>query len=719
MQKKYLKQFERMNELKGTLQIKNIEKAFVKQNNQSWCGLACLSILCRYYVGDMSQEKLVRISGTNVSGTTLLGLYQAANTIGLEAEGLEGNIEELSKLDNPAILHFTLEDGLLHYVVYFGKSGDKFILADPAKGISYIDRGTLDKLWKSKTLLSVKKGENFKEVKDISKAKYEWLKSLLKPDFQILSVVLILNMVVSVLGITLALFSQKLVDDILPSKDFNRLILGTAILTALLLAKNFIGYLRTILSARQIKEFSNRIVGQFYSIILYLPKVFFDSLKTGEVTARLNDASRIQRTISYIFSTFIIDVLTIIVVAVFLFIYWWPTGLITIIGSLLFAYVFLKNAKKIIEGQKGVMVNYAQSESYFFDSVQGIDVIKSYGRENVFSSSGKGIYSIFQNSIFDLTILNNKIGLWAQNIAVILIISVISIGSYGVISDKITLGELMAIMAFSSTLLGSMSSLMGAYFTYQEAKVAYNRLYEFVSIEGEEVTATTDITSSGIEKIMSDELLSVDSLEIKNASFRYIGRPLVLKNLNFLAKKGETLAIVGDIGCGKSTLLSLILRLYWLEAGDILANNKSISQFSLNQWRSQVGLMPQNIKLFNATLIENICLEATEENFKKAIELCEKLGMSEYFNSLPLSYLTRVGEDGINLSGGQRQLVGLCRALFKNPSVLLLDEPTNNMDRKSTSLLWTIIENEKKNRICIIVTHDDLLAQKADYSVNL
>lgn len=705
MQKKYLKQFERMNELNGTLKIKNIEKAFVKQNNQSWCGLACLSILCRYYGGDMPQEKLVKLSGTNVSGTTLLGLYQAANTIGLEAEGLEGNVEELSKLDNPAILHFTLEDGLLHYVVYFGKSVDKFILADPAKGISYIDYGTLEKLWKSKTLLSVKKGESFKEVKDISKAKYEWLKSLLKPDFQILSIVLILSIVVSVLGITLALFSQKLVDDILPSKDFNRLILGTIILTALLLAKNFIGYLRIILSARQIKEFSNRIVGQFYSIILYLPKVFFDSLKTGEVTARLNDASRIQRTISYIFGTFIIDVLTIIVVAVFLFIYWWPTGLITIIGSLLFAYVFLKNAKKIIEGQKGVMVNYAQSESYFFDSVQGIDVIKSYGRENVFSSSGKGIYSVFQNSIFDLTILNNKIGLWAQNIAVILIISVISIGSYGVISDKITLGELMAVMAFSSTLLGSMSSLMGAYFTYQEAKVAYNRLFEFISIEGEEITAT-------------NEPLSVYSLEIKDVSFRYVGRPLVLNNINFLAKKGETLAIVGDIGSGKSTLLSLILRLYWLETGDILANNKSISQFSLYQWREQVGLMPQNIKLFNATLIENICLEATEENFKKAIELCEKLGMSEYFNSLPLSYLTRVGEDGINLSGGQRQLVGLSRALFKNPSVLLLDEPTNNMDKKSSSLFWKIIENEKKNRICIIVTHDDQLAQKADFCVN-
>lgn len=436
--------------------------------------------------------------------------------------------------------------------------------------------------------------------------------------------------------------------------------------------------------------------------------MFFNSLKTGEITARLNDASRIQRTISYLFGTFIIDVLTIFVVAIFLFIYWWPTGLITIVGSLLFAYVFLKNAKKIIERQQGVMVNYAQSESYFFDSVQGIDVIKSYGRENVYSNNGKGIYSVFQNSIFDLTILNNRIGLWAQNIAVILIVSVISTGSYGVISDKITLGELMAIMAFSSTLLASMSSLMGAYFTYQEAKVAYNRLYEFISIEGEKE-----------EESIDKDIMSIDILEIQNVSFRYIGRPLVLSNINFLAKKGEILAVVGDIGCGKSTLLSLILRLYKVGNGDILANGKSINKVALSMWRKQVGLMPQNIKLFNASLIENICLEVTEVNFKKAIELCENLGISEYFRSLPQSYLTRVGEDGINLSGGQRQMVGLCRALFINPPILLLDEPTNNMDNKSASLLWKIIEKEKKNRVCIIVTHDNRLSEKADYCINL
>ena len=210
-----------------------------------------------------------------------------------------------------------------------------------------------------------------------------------------------------------------------------------------------------------------------------------------------------------------------------------------------------------------------------------------------------------------------------------------------------------------------------------------------------------------------------DIREIQNVSFRYIGRPLVLSNINFLAKKGEILAVVGDIGCGKSTLLSLILRLYKVGNGDILANGKSINKVALSMWRKQVGLMPQNIKLFNASLIENICLEVTEVNFKKAIELCENLGISEYFRSLPQSYLTRVGEDGINLSGGQRQMVGLCRALFINPPILLLDEPTNNMDNKSASLLWKIIEKEKKNRVCIIVTHDNRLSEKADYCINL
>jgi ABC-type bacteriocin/lantibiotic exporters, contain an N-terminal double-glycine peptidase domain len=706
---------------------KELKKVFVKQVNQSWCGLACLSMVTKYFGGEIPQDKLLNISGTNVSGTTLLGLYQAANHIGLEAEGLAGNVEELAKLDNPAILHFILEGGLQHYIVYFGMSDGKFVITDPANpagGISYMDRAELEKLWKSKTLLSVKRGAKFKSKADVGRGKVMWLKSLVKPDTQILTAVMVLSIIFSALGISLALFSQKLIDDILPTREISRLIMGVVILALILFFKNVIGYLRTILSARQVRDFANRIVGQFYSIILYLPKLFFDSLKTGEVTARLNDASRIQRTISYITGTFIIDILTLIIVNVVLFFYWWPIGVITIIGSIIFALLFFKKANKILLKQKDVMVGYAQSESFFFDSVQGVDVIKSFGREKFFSTAGSGVYSVFQNSIFNLTIFSNKIGLWAQNIVVLTIISVISFGSYGVISDVITMGALMAIITFSNTILASISSLMGAYFTYKEAEVAYNRLYEFVGADKESDYEDIERNSENMAREHNGEYVNykevkrnkieVEKLEFNNVSFRYVGRPLIIKGLNFTAKKGKVNVIAGDIGSGKSTLLNLVLRFYEPETGKIEVDGENIATFNLHLWRNSVGFMSQSIKIFNSTLIENVCLSSERGELEKAINLSNELGITKYFNELPLGFLTKIGEDGINLSGGQRQLLGLCRALYSNPAVLLLDEPTNNMDAKSISLFWEIISREKNRRVSILVTHERAIIEKAD-----
>jgi len=720
---------------------KELKKVFVKQANQSWCGLACLSMVTKYFDGEIPQDKLLNISGTNVSGTTLLGLYQAANHIGLEAEGLAGNVEELAKLDNPAILHLTLESGMQHYVVYFGVSSDKFIIADPANSageISCMDKAELGRLWRSKTLLSVKRGAKFKSKADVGKGKATWLKSLIKPDVQILTTVMVLSIIFSALGISMALFSQKLIDDILPSGEISRLVIGTVILALILLSKNVVGYLRTILSARQVKDFANRIVGQFYSIILYLPKLFFDSLKTGEVTARLNDASRIQRTISYITGTFIIDILTLIIVNIVLFFYWWPIGIITIIGSVIFTLLFFKNANKILLKQKDVMASYAQSESFFFDSVQGVDVIKSFGREKFFSTAGSGVYSIFQNSIFSLTIFSNRIGLWAQNIVVLTIIAVISFGSYGVISDIITIGALMAIITFSNTILASISSLMGAYFTYKEAEVAYNRLYEFVGAdkesdyedaEGDNDKNGKDYTgverdsenmdnehnsAYGNYKDVKRNKIEVERLEFNNISFRYVGRPLIIKGLNFTARKGKINVIAGDIGSGKSTLLNLVLRFYESETGEIEVDGENISSFNLHLWRSSVGFMSQSIKIFNSTLIENICLSSEQGELEKAITLSNELSITKYFNELPLGFLTKIGEDGINLSGGQRQLLGLCRALYNDPAILLLDEPTNNMDAKSVSLFWEILDREKSKRVCVLVTHEESIIKRAD-----
>ena len=686
----------------------NYDKLFIRQHGQASCGIACLAMIVRYYGGDIPQEKLIPTSGTSVNGTTLLGLYQAANAIGLKAEGFEAGIDDLKQLEHPAILHLSLPDGLEHYVVCFGYENNTFLIGDPAKEIVKMSEQEISELWKSKMLLLVERTEQFRTENDTSERKKAWLKELLTPDISILSVVAGLGLIVSVAGISLAIFSQRLIDHILPSEEHQTLWMGIIFLALLLLARNLLSYVRTILVARQSRDFANRIVGSFYNQLLYLPKSFFDSLKTGEITARLNDAARIQRTINYVVGTLLIDILTVVVCTVILFIYWWMAGATALLGSLLFVLVFWKYAKKIIDGQRNMMVSYAGAESNFFDTVQGAEVIKGNNKEEFFTRYTKEIYAMFQTSAYDLTLLGNRVGLNIQNIGTVATIGVIAFGSLAVLNDQLSLGTLVAIISLAGMVITSSASLSSAYITLQEAKVAYDRLYEFTSLEGE----STEAASGQISE-------NIDTLNVNDIHFRFPGRPLLLNNINFEAKKGQLTAILGEIGSGKSTLLHLISRFYEPESGAITIDGKNWKDIPLHDWRDGIGVMPQHIKLFNSTLLENICLTNDQETLERCLAFCEQLDIQKYFGNLPLGPLTRIGEDGVNLSGGQRQLVGLYRALFGNPKVLLLDEPTNNMDKTATQFVWELLEREKHQRICILVTHSELLAEKASTVVKV
>jgi len=686
----------------------DLSKIFVKQTHQSWCGLACLSMICKYYGGNMSQERLVAMSGTSVTGTTLLGLFQAANAIGLKAQGHEADIENLKQLEHPAILHFTLPDGLEHYVVCFGYKEGVFLIGDPAKEVVNMRGEDMLALWKSKKLLLMECGEQFRTEDHTNTRKKAWLKELLTPDVPVLSVVAGLGLVVSAAGISLAIFSQKLIDQILPAKEQQKLWIGIGILALLLLAKNLLSYLRTILVARQSRDFSNRIMGSFYHKVLYLPKSFFDSLKTGEVTARLNDAARIQRTINYVAGTLLIDILTIVFCLILLLGYWWAAGVTAFVGGLCFGLVFWRYGKRIVAGQRQVMVSYAGAESNFFDTVQGVEVIKGNNKEEFFTRYTKEIYAAFQSAAYDLALLGNSVGLKVQNIGTAAIIGVITFSSLAVLNDHLSLGALVAVLSLAGSVIASSASLSGAYITLQEAKVAYNRLFEFVILDRESIESASELT-----------IEAIDTLHIESIRFRFPGRSLLLKDVDFTAKKGQLTAILGEIGSGKSTLLHIISRFYEPESGKITIDGRHWTDFSVHHWRTAVGAMPQHIKLFNSTLLENVCLTNDRETLERCLAFCNQLHIQKYFGNLPLGPLSRIGEDGVNLSGGQRQLVGLYRALFGNPKILLLDEPTNNMDKTAVTFLWELLMREKYNRICILVTHNEQLAQNAERVIRL
>ena len=207
----------------------------------------------------------------------------------------------------------------------------------------------------------------------------------------------------------------------------------------------------------------------------------------------------------------------------------------------------------------------------------------------------------------------------------------------------------------------------------------------------------------------------VNSLIIKDLAFRFAGKSQLLKNVSLSLHKGQMTVLLGEIGSGKSILLQILQKFNHYESGEILINDTMpFADFPADEWRKIIGVVQQDVKIFNGTLLDNIILGSMLEEGEKAIAFCELMGFQKFFESLPQSYFTIVGEEGINLSGGQKQLVALARALYRQPQLLLLDEATSAMDSKTESFVLNLLQNLKSSTGILMVTHRNAIAQQAD-----
>ncbi|MFB0946786.1 MAG: ATP-binding cassette domain-containing protein [Spirosomataceae bacterium] len=264
-----------------------------------------------------------------------------------------------------------------------------------------------------------------------------------------------------------------------------------------------------------------------------------------------------------------------------------------------------------------------------------------------------------------------------------------------VLNADLQLGEMMAILSIAVGMVGAIARLATTNIQLQEAKVAFDRMYEFAALKPEENNISESTKMGGVKLLV-----------IKDLSFRFAGKSALLKDVNLALKRGEMTVLLGEVGSGKSVLLQIIQRFYGFENGSITVNDSTnIQDFNLTDWREKLGVMPQEIKLFSGTLLDNIILGNVAEEAERAMTFCKEMGFDRYFEALPQSYATIVGEEGVNLSGGQRQLVGLARALYQNPAVLLLDEPTAAMDSKTAAFVMDLLQKLKPNLAILMITH--------------
>jgi len=672
------------------MDLKKIKKTFVLQQDYSDCGVACLQSLIKYYDGNISLEKLREISGTTKQGTTLLGLFRGANQIGFNAQGNEADIEAIVDYGKPLLLHVLLNKQLQHYVVCYGFEKGRFIIGDPGKGVVYYSKTELEEIWTSKKCLTLEPNASFRKTKSIRHEKRKWILNLIKEDYDLLGISVAFGVAISVLGLVMAVFSQKLIDNILPSKDLHKLFLSIGLVTFLLLVRVGFSALRHYMLITQSKQFNNRIIDFFYSSLLFLPKSFFDSRKIGELVARLNDTRRIQRVITQIAGNFIIDFLVTITSIAFLFFYSRPTGFFALLSlPYYFLMIYFFN-KKIISAQHDVMATYANSEGNYVNTMSGVSAIKIFNRQTFYAEKNKTIYGVFQDKIFDLGKIDVRLGLFSGIGGVIFLMVILSYTSYLVFKGLMLLGELMAIVSIISSLLPSVNNLALILVPINEAKVAFNRMFEFTNITPE----TKTIEENGT--------ISFNNLEIKDLSFRFPGRKRILEKIDIKLNKGELIAIVGETGCGKSTLADILQKFYKLETGKIIINGTALlDDINTNTWRGIVGVVPQDIHLFNGNVIDNICLGNSEKEGKAVLQFLMENRFDKFIDVLPQGYLTILGEEGINLSGGQKQIIAFARALYRKPQLLILDEATSAMDKITEGFIISIINKLKEKNVAI------------------
>jgi|WetSurMetagenome_2_1015567.scaffolds.fasta_scaffold00040_5 ATP-binding cassette, subfamily C, bacteriocin exporter len=676
--------------------ITRIRKYSVLQHDSTDCGAACLVSIIKYLGGNSSIEEIRKLSGTSQQGTSMLGLFQASKKYGLDSVGYEASINDIIGFKDILILHVINDKGFEHFIICYGFTDNKFIIWDPAIGLKYLSENELKEIWISKKCLSVIPTPHFRFIKVNDKRIFRWIVSHIWPEKDILLISIVIGVVVSLLGMVMALFTQKLIDKILPSGDLKLLFISSFLVLALLLSRIAFTAIRQHLLLSQGMSFNVRIVDMFYGKLLGLPKSFFDTRKTGDFVARLNDTTRIQRVIADMAAIYFIDFLIVCITLVLIFHYSKIAAIICIICIPVFYLIANNWTARITSSQHDLMSGYALNESNFIDSLKGITEIKCMNWQDNFSEKNRNIYTDYQKRAVVLGKQKVSMNFIVSLIGTLFMMIILFYCSYQVMRYNLTQGELMAILTLSSTMLPSILNISLISIPISEVKVALTRMFEFTQIDPE----------AQPEPVINEYLLKIDKLDLQNISFRFPGQPLLLNNISIQLEKGKVVSLVGESGSGKSTLAHIILRHYLVESGIIVINgNISSEDVSLKTWRSCIGLVPQDIHVFNGTILQNLIPNLSEDKLKETIEKIEEFGLADFINSFPSGLLTLVGEEGLNLSGGQKQILAFIRVLLKEPQILIIDEGTSNLDINTEEIIISLILKLKSQIGILLISH--------------
>jgi ABC-type bacteriocin transporter len=675
----------------------------VKQRDITDCGAACLMSIASYYNVNLPLSRIRQYACTDRKGTNVLGLIEAADKIGLTAKGVRADWDSLFSIPVPAIAHIVVKGILTHFIVILKVTKSYIKIMDPADGaIHKIHPEEFRKQW-SGVLVLIAPGERFRIIDEKTRLGNRLIQ-LIKPSKNILIQSLIGALAYSVLGLSVSLYVGRLVDNVIPGGNINLLnLLGIAMVVIILYRLVLIVF-QSVFVLKTGQRIDASLILGYYQQLLKLPRSFFDNMRTGEIISRIGDAVKIRVFVNDVSISLILNSFILIVSFLIMFAFHWKLALV-VLGVIPFYYIIYFVSNRLNKKtQRTVMERSAELEAQLVESLSSAGTIKRFSLEEIsnlktetrFVSLLESLYKSGMNSIFSST----SSGLITQLITVI----VMWVGTGYVLKTHITAGELLSFYAIIGYFTGPVSGIINYNRTLQDARIASDRLFEIFDLEPEDDMGQIELVPA-----------LVDDIQFENVSFRYGTRVFVFDSLNLNIRKGSFTAIVGESGSGKSTIISLLQRLYPISGGNIRIGKNNISSFTNKSIRRIIACVPQEIELFTGTIAENIAPAEHSPDMTRILEVCNSLGMSEFIEGTPGGFNTLLGEHGAKLSGGQRQLIAIARALYLRPEMLVLDEATSSLDPLTESNVQNALaEFTESGRTLIVIAHRLSTIRRAD-----
>ncbi|MDR2234212.1 MAG: peptidase domain-containing ABC transporter [Tannerella sp.] len=695
---------------------------FFRQLDAMDCGPSCLRMIAKHYGRVFSVRQLREKSFIQRTGVNLMGMSEAAESIGFRTTAVRTSIKKLKEQAKlPCILHWRQEHFVVLYKITRKKDKYFFHIADPAYGLLKYDEDQFKSSWISTVQSGTEKGvamflETTPQFYEAEAIKYEhislwFLLKYVKPYRAMINQLIIGLILGSLLQLVFPFLTQSIVDQGIGHRNLSFIQLILLAQLVLVISRMVVEVIRRTILLHISTRVNVSLISDFLIKLMKLPMRFFDSKLTGDLIRRIEDHNRIESFLTQSVLSILFSTVTIVVFGAVLAIYNIRIFLIFLIFSFLYVGWVRIFMKKRADLNRKNFEQMSLHQSNLMQLIQGMQDIKLLGCEKQKRWEWEGI----QASLFRIKISSLNLGQWQQvgagliNEIKNILITVFS--AMTVLDGSITLGVMLSIQYIIGQMQGPIEQFVSFMQQEQDARLSLERLGEIHGQDDEEDAKMHHIK----------ELSTGLPIVFKHVSFTYGSHrsKRVIQDLSLTIPYGKTTAIVGLSGSGKTTLIKLMLGFYPPTEGSVFLGNHSLHNISFREWRKHCGVVMQDGYIFNDTIAGNIA-QGDEFVDKEQLHYAVRMAnIQEYIDGLPLRYNTKIGNTGQGLSQGQRQRILIARAIYRNPDYIFLDEATNALDTNNERIIQENLNSFLKGKTVVIVAHRLSTVRDADNIVVL